>query len=128
VTGTRLVLLAMGAVVAGAGCELTLPGADDGGDAATDAPAQTVGEQCATIVTEFCKQWTGPCGGAATASLADCINNDMPTCCAGSACNAVSPSSAAAVATCTAAIDVEDCNSVMSLGLPAACQGVPLED
>jgi hypothetical protein len=49
----------------------------------------------------------------------------MPMCCAGTACNSSSQSSAATVSACTTAIDGEDCNSVVSLGLPAACQGVP---
>jgi hypothetical protein len=107
-----------------AACELNLPGYDGGSeggtDATTDSGAQTVGDQCATIVTEFCRQ-VGMCNGAA---LADCLANDMPMCCVGAACDAGSASSSAAVSACTEAIDVEDCNSVQA-GLPAACQGVP---
>jgi hypothetical protein len=29
------------------------------------------------------------------------------------------------VATCTSAIDAEDCNSVVATGLPTECTGVP---
>jgi len=124
--GARLAFLAAGALVFGAGCDITLPGTGGGEDAATDADAttdaapQTVGDQCTTIVTDFCAR-VGSCTGAA---LADCLANDMPMCCGGSACGAVSQSSAGDVGACTSAIAAEDCYSV-SQGLPAACQGVP---
>jgi hypothetical protein len=115
-----------------AGVAATLGGCDTGdgsagescaADAGTDA-GTTVGDQCATIVTAFCEQATGPCATGAT--LADCIANDMPMCCAGSTCDAQSASPACAISACTMAISQEDCNSVVASGLPSACQGLPV--
>jgi hypothetical protein len=125
----KLVFLAAGAFVVGVGCELTLPGSSEAGaDAETDATADagvvTVGDQCTTIVTEFCAQVTGRCFVAGV-TLSDCLSNDMPMCCTGTACNATSTSSAATVSACTSAIDAEDCSSVVATGLPAECSGVP---
>ena len=71
----------------------------DASDEASNAGTQTVGEQCTTIVTAFCTQVSGPC--AVGVILADCIARDMPMCCTGSACNAVSRSSGATVSACT---------------------------
>ncbi|MGO9838739.1 MAG: hypothetical protein ACLP1X_31555 [Polyangiaceae bacterium] len=124
----RLTLLAAGATVLGVGCDITLPGSGGGGDAEADATSdsgsETVGDQCTTIVTEFCAQVTGRCFVAGV-TLSDCLSNDMPMCCTGTACNATSTSSAATVATCTSAIDAEDCSSVVATGLPTECTGVP---
>jgi len=120
----RLPLLAAGAIVLGVGCNLTLPGGDAEADAASDAGSETVGDQCTTIVTDFCAQVTERCF-VPGATLADCLSNDMPMCCTGTACSARSTSSSAAVTACTNAIDAEDCNSVVATGLPAECTGVP---
>jgi hypothetical protein len=128
-TSGRLSLLAAGAVVAGVGCTLTLPG---GSDAATGVESgtadagssETVGDQCSAIVAAFCNQAIGPCGMVGF-TLADCVNNDMMMCCMGAACSAVSQSPLATVTACTTAIASEDCNMVANSTLPAACQGVP---
>lgn len=116
--------LTAGALTLG-GCDLTLPGAggEDDAGADVDAGPQTVGDQCATIVAEICKYSISAC--ANTASFSACIADQMPMCCSGTACNAISESSAATVAACTSAIDVEDCNLVAQAMYPPECQGVP---
>jgi hypothetical protein len=127
----KLASLAAGALTFGAGCEITLPGADAGSDAGATATAdagsqtsQTVGDQCSAIIAAFCNQAVGPCGMVGF-TLADCVANDMMMCCMGTACNATSGSSTATVIACTSAIASEDCNLVANSTLPMACQGVP---
>jgi hypothetical protein len=120
----RLAALAASALTLGA-CDITPPGSG-GEDAACadDAGTATVDDQCTTIVTEFCKQLTAPTCDGMTIAFSDCLTADMPMCCTGSACDAISQSCAADVATCTTAIDAETCYE-LTQGLPAACQGVP---
>jgi hypothetical protein len=102
----------------------TLPNAgSDAGEG--DAGSQTLGDQCSVIVAAFCAHAINDCGVAD--SLSDCIANETPTCCVGSACAATARSTRSAVASCASAIASEDCNSVVTAG-PAAlgvCQGVP---
>ncbi len=120
---SRAFLLA-GALTLG-GCVITLPGTGGEDDAGTDADAgpQTVGDQCATKITELCKYSMSSCGN--TADLSSCIADQMPLCCTGTACDAISQSSAATLATCISAIDVEDCSLVGQAMFPPECQGVP---
>jgi hypothetical protein len=95
-------------------------------DAGTgDAGPQTVGDQCSAIASAFCNRSISGCGFADT--LSDCIANEGPTCCTGSACNAISKSSQSALDACDSAIAFEDCNSVVTVGARglASCQGVP---
>jgi hypothetical protein len=110
-------------------CELTLPG-DDGGagtGSTTDVAAQTQtqGLQCTRIVTEFCTQAINRCGlGVVGAfNLDDCIKNDTHQCAcmASGTCSDVSSASSSDVATCTQAIDSEDCNSIALSTSPTEC-------
>jgi hypothetical protein len=104
------------------GCTIHTIGADAGPD---DAGSQTVGDQCAAIATAFCTQAIGTCGVADT--LSNCIANEMPSCCTGSTCNAISQSSPRALEACTSAIAVESCYLVVTAGWAglAACNGIP---
>jgi hypothetical protein len=96
---------------------------DDAGT--TDAGSQTVGDQCSAIAAAFCTRAIGTCG--VVQDLSTCIANEMPTCCTGSTCSAISQSSPGALEACKSAIAVEDCNLVVNAG-PAglsACNGIP---
>jgi hypothetical protein len=97
------------------------PAAGDGG--VSEAGPATVGDQCQEIFKELCLK--GQTCGISGVTLDQCISANMPTCCTGSQCSAVSGSSEAAVSACKQAIDAEDCNSVANNAVPAACQGVP---
>ena len=101
-------------------------GATDGSDAggATgDAGAETVGEQCTAIDTEFCDQAINRCALSGF-TLAECIANNMAACCSGSACSAVSKYTQGAVDACKADIDVEDCNAIVNSMTPQSCQAL----
>jgi hypothetical protein len=117
------------AAVLAAGCTITLPGADAGSGTGTatgtDATTQTVNDQCIAIANEFCSQAVTRCGSV-TFTQAECVANDMSTCCQGSSCNATSSVSASTISACTAAIDKEDCNLIANSMLPAECPTLPL--
>lgn len=101
-------------------CAPANTGADGGA-----AGSQTVGDQCSAIAQAFCEHAINDC--LVLLSLGDCTSNEMAMCCVGSACNAISNASPAALDACTSAIPTEDCNSVVNAswqGL-AACQSVP---
>jgi hypothetical protein len=119
-----LAFLAVGALALG-GCDITLPGSGGEDDAGTDVDAgpQTVGDQCTTKVTDLCTYSMSACGN--TADLASCIADQMPLCCSGTTCTEISGSSAATFATCTSAIEVEDCALVGQAMYPPECQGIP---
>jgi hypothetical protein len=108
-------------VLLGAACTFTTNSADAGIGGGV-AGSQTVGEQCETVVTDFCTQ-AMKCGY--TYAVNDCVTDDTPMCCdAGSACSEISPSSPATVEACTSAIDALDCNSFANNVVPSACAGV----
>jgi hypothetical protein len=103
------------------GCTLKATPPDDGG---TDAgPAQTVGDQCTAIFTEFCMQAISRCGY--TTPLDQCISSYLPTCCTGSSCNVTSQSPASAVDACKQALDAEGCYPISLNTTPPECQGIP---
>jgi len=99
------------------------PATPDAG--AAEGGTQLVSDQCNRIVTAFCMRAIGGCGFPD--SLSQCIADELPTCCSGSKCNAISQSTPGAVDACTAALSSEDCNSVVTVGPSAlaACQGIP---
>jgi hypothetical protein len=102
-------------------CTIQPLGTDAG---ANSTATQTVGDQCSAIALAFCTEAIDSCG--IPDSISDCIDNETPLCCSGSACNAISRTSASALDACTAALRVEDCNSVVNAGPSiAACEGIP---
>ena len=105
--------------VLGAGCVYTPTSGSDAG--AGDAGMQTVGDQCMAIDTEFCSQAINRCALVGF-TLADCISNNMPTCCTGSACAKLSMYPQSAVDVCKNDIDVEDCNAIVNSVTPQTCQ------
>jgi|SRR5580704_9610852 hypothetical protein len=119
----RLAALVATALTLGA-CDIAPPGSgvDDAGSD-VDAGADTVEDQCTTKITALCNYSISSCGNQA--AFADCIAQQMPLCCTGSACSEISESSAATLATCTSAIAVEDCSLVGQAMYPPECQGVP---
>jgi hypothetical protein len=103
-------------------CAACTIGPSTASDAGTDAPPQTVGDQCSALVKEFCLQAINHCGIQIT--LADCTMNDMPMCCSSTTCSAVSQFPPSAVSACTSAIDAEDCNLITNSQSPAECQSL----
>ncbi len=87
---------------------------------------QTLGDQCLTVYTEFCKQ--GARCNIPPASIIDCANNYVAQYCpcSGSTCTSLSCQQPAQVTACTADIDSEDCNliannSILNPNTPADC-------
>jgi hypothetical protein len=114
-----LVVLPLALALAAPGCEL--PGSDttsDGGCA--DDAGQKVGDQCTTVYTELCKQ-ASRCNISIT-SVTDCATSDVAQyCCTGSACSAWSCQAPSQVSACTADIDNEDCNAIVTNQTPSDC-------
>jgi hypothetical protein len=106
--------------LSGVACNLDL-GDDGGSDAESDVTQkQTLNDQCSTIFNELCTQAMNRCGiGGFTVD--QCIANDLPSCCIGSACDQTSQFSASDVSACTSAIDGEDCNAIATNSPPSAC-------
>lgn len=117
----RLLTLALAATPNGACTIKPLP--SDAG--AGDAGPQTVGDQCTAIVTELCEQAASRCGIGLAYTQDECVSAEMPSCCTGSACSALSLSPQSAVDACKQALDAEDCNTVANDVTPDACAGVP---
>jgi hypothetical protein len=109
--------LAMG----GSACVLTLPGGDDGGaeSGTGTTQTQTVGDQCTTVWTQFCKDAIVLCNESL--DLNNCVATGTLECCTGSACASKAQSSAADVTTCTTAIDQEGCYAIAMGATPAEC-------
>jgi hypothetical protein len=105
---------------AGSACTIgPAGGADGGGGGTSTSPAQTVGDQCEDVLTEFCTKANEMC--AIDIGLQDCINNYMALCCTGSACDQTSTISEATVTECKQTIDGEDCNIVVNTVNPGGC-------
>ena len=93
-------------------------GIADSATEAMDAPTRTLGDQCNDVLSEYCKQ-LARC--AISVTLAQCISNDVPLCCAGSACTTSSTVSEATVASCEQRFDALDCTAIVNTANPAAC-------
>jgi hypothetical protein len=106
-------------------CNLDLPGYDAGsGGDDSSAPSGTIGEQCTSIVTEFCQQSVSRCALQGF-DVSDCVTSDMPQCCsAGNTCDEKTTQPQSAVDSCKSDIDAEDCNAVVNSTLPSSCQGL----
>ena len=90
----------------------------DQGTGASAAAARTVGDQCDDVITEFCEQ------GARCAiqlQIQDCVDNYLPLCCTGTACNVPSTVSESTVSACKTNFDTEDCNLIVNTSDPGSC-------
>ena len=99
----------------------TIGPADSGGDNGTGAPAataRTLGDQCDDVITEFC-QAAAQC--AIPVQLQACVDNYLPLCCTGTACNALSTVSESTVSACKTTYDTEDCNLIVNTTNPGSC-------
>jgi hypothetical protein len=107
---------------AAAACTIT-PASDDGGvgGGATCAATRTLGDQCTDLLTELCQK-EASCA-ISVGTLKDCIDGEMPSCCSGSACNAISTTNECMVGTCKQSIDAADCSVIVGVHsvTPAAC-------
>jgi hypothetical protein len=101
-----------------AACTIGPTATDGGTGGTTPTPTRSFGDQCTSVISEFCQQ--GPrC--AVTVNLAQCIMNYMPICCTGSACTALSTVSEATVTACEQMYDGLDCNGIVNVSDPTAC-------
>jgi hypothetical protein len=101
-----------------AACTLGPTESDGGTGGTTPVATRTLGDQCTSVISEFCQQ--GPrC--AVTVVLDQCISNFMPLCCTGSSCTALSTVSESTVTACKQMFDSLDCNGIVNVANPGAC-------
>jgi hypothetical protein len=94
----------------------------DGGTGGGATPTRSLGDQCTSVISEFCQQ--GPrC--AVTVNLAQCIMNFMPLCCSGTACTTLSTVTESTVTACEQMYDTLDCNGIVNITNPTVCLTSP---